>query len=107
MSKFISRRHFSLDLFGEEWKDCFVVFSSLSVAQSRELLAQKLQSREAQEIVDVSVELLKEHFIEGVGYDAEKKELVKLKKDDLDQLPSSFVEGAILFLVGGTASKST
>lgn len=106
MAKFISRRHFSLDFFGDEWKDCFVVLSSLSVNESRELMAQKLQSKEAQEVIDISITLLKDHFLEGVAFDSESKTLVKLKRDDLGELPSPFIESAILFLVGGTSLKS-
>ena len=106
MAKFISRRHFSLDLFGDEWKDCFVIFGSLSVNESRALMAQKLQSKEAQEVIDISIKLLGDHFLEGVGFDSESKTLVKLKKEDLGELPSPFIESAILFLVGGTNLKS-
>ena len=106
MPNFVSRRHFSLDIFGEEWKDCFIVFSSMSVNESRELMAKKIQTKEPQEIIDISIELLKKHFLEGAGYDSESKTLVKLKKEDLGELPSTFMERAILFLVGETSLKS-
>ena len=106
MAKFISRRHFSLDFFGDEWKDCFIVFSSLSVNESRALMTQKLQSKEAQEVIDISIKLLGDHFLEGVAFDSESKTLVKLKKEDLGELPSPFIESSILFLVGGTSLKS-
>jgi len=106
MTKFISKRHFSLDFLGGEWKDCFIIFSSLSVVESRDLMNQKIQKKEPGDIIEITLGLLKEHFDSGVGFDSETKSIVKLTIEDLGMLPSSFMERAILFLVGEDDSKS-
>lgn len=106
MSRFSSNRVLSLDFLGDNWKDCSLSFSSLSVKESRELLGKQISNKTPEEIMDISSEVLKTHFIEGAGYDAEKKEIVKLTKEDLEELPSAILERAILFLVGETKLKS-
>ena len=103
MSKFISKRMLSLKFLGKEWENCFLSFSSLTVKESRELMVSKIQSKEPATIIDLTLKLLKEHFLEGNGYDSEKKELVKVTKEDLDELPSIVLEKAVLFLVGDTS----
>ena len=104
MAKFISRRHLNLGFLGEEWKDCFAVFSSLSVIESRDLMTKKLQTKAPEEIVDITLGVLAEHFIEGAVYDSESKTVVKLAKEQLGELPQPFLEKAVLFLVGGPES---
>jgi hypothetical protein len=101
MSKFITKRNFSLSFLGEGWENAFIIFSSISVKEFRELTAEKLDQKEASQIVNITSDFLKKHFIEGVGFDSEKKELVKLKKLDLEELPSDITQKAIVFLVGG------
>jgi hypothetical protein len=103
MSKFISKRILSLKFLGKEWENCFLAFSSLTVKESRVLMVSKIQSKEPAKIIDLTLDLLREHFLEGNGYDSETKELVKITKEDLDDLPSMVLEKAVLFLVGDTS----
>ena len=100
MAKFVSRRHLSLDFLGDEWKDCFIVFSSLSINQNRDLIKQKMGGKDPEDIMAVSIKLLQDHFIEGAGFDDETKAIVKLTKEDIGELPTIVNERAILFLVG-------
>lgn len=102
MTRFISSRKFSLDFLGEEWKECFINFNAISVKEMRELIEQNLGKKTPGEITDTSIEMLKVHFIDGVAYDFDSKTLVKLTKDNLVDLPSPYLEKAIVFLVGAT-----
>lgn len=104
MPKFIATRHFSLTFLGEEWKDCFIIFRSLSVNEARELMKQKLTGKDPAEIITVSLNLLKTHFIKGTAV-GEGNQIVKLTKEDLADLPAQILEKAVLFLVGGTSSE--
>jgi len=105
MTRFISKRVFSLEFFGKEWKECSVQFIALSIVESRNLMKEKLSEREPGKIIDITLGLLESHFDSGVAYDAEAKKVVKLKKEDLGELPQSFLERAVLFLVGEPSSK--
>jgi len=105
MARFISKRILSLEFLGEEWKTCFIRFASLSISESRSLMKEKLGNKEPEKIIDVTLNLLKNHFDSGVAYDEETKKVVKLKKDDLGDLPQAILEKSILFLVGDSSSK--
>lgn len=101
MAKFISKKTFSLSFLGEEWKDCFIKFSSTSINESKKLINMKLGDKSPQEITDLSIKLLSDHFLEGVAFDDETKQIVPLEKKDLWNMPSEVQERAVLFLVGG------
>jgi len=105
MTRFISKRTLSLEFLGEEWKECFIKFTALSIAESRNLMKEKLSEREPGKIIDITLDLLKSHFDSGVAYDSEANKAVKLKKEDLIELPQSVLERAVLFLVGEPGSK--
>jgi hypothetical protein len=47
----------------------------------------------------MSINLLKDHFIEGSGFDFESQTVVRLKAEDLGNLPHNFMERAVSFLV--------
>ena len=101
MPKFIAVRTFQLDFLGEEWKDCFLKFSSVSINENKELIKLKLNTKSTEEIIDVTTKFLANHFISGNAYDAETKQIVAVKADQLGELPSLIQEKVILFLVGG------
>lgn len=102
MTRFVSTRHFSLDFLGDEWKDCFIVMSSLTVKEVRELISANLRSKDASAISEASTNMLMTHFVSGTAYDFESKTIVKLKPEDIENLPSQVLEKAVLFLVGGS-----
>jgi len=104
MTKFVSKRMFSLDFLGDQWKDSFIFFSALSIKESRELMNKKLTTREPGEIIEITLKLLQDHFISGVAYSEGTKELVKLKAGEIEELPQDILEKAVLFLVGGSIS---
>jgi len=100
MSRFVSRRILNLDFLGDNWKDCFITFTSLTVKEARDLMAKKLQSKEPEAIVDETVAMLKEHFIEGSAFDEEAQSLIKLKPEDIENMPHQILEKSAVFLVG-------
>lgn len=101
MPKFVVERTFSLAWLGDQWKDCFIKFQSVSIRENTELISHKLGSQAAEEIVKVTTKFLQDHFIDGVAFDSEKNEITKLTKENLVELPALIQEKAITFLVGG------
>lgn len=101
MSKFVAIKTFQLNFLGEEWKDCFLKFSSVSINENKELIKQKLGSKTTEEIVDITMKFLQDHFISGNAFDSETKQVVAIKAEELGELPSIITEKVILFLVGG------
>ena len=102
MSKFIAERVFKLDFLGESWKECFITFSSVSIKEARELVQNKLGTKTPEEVIDITLAFFQKHFISGNAYDSETKEIIALKAEDFENLPSIIQEKAIVFLVGGT-----
>jgi hypothetical protein len=105
MTKYVSERHFNLNFLGKNWKDCHIVFREPTVKEMREMLNRKLSRKDPSEIIDITISMLKDNFIRGVA-PGEKGELEKLTKEDLEELPSRFVEKAIVFLVGSSEEKA-
>jgi hypothetical protein len=101
MPKFISIKTFKLDFLGEEWKDCFLKFSSVSINENKELIKAKLGTKSAEEVVDVTMKFLADHFISGNAYDSDTKQIVAIKAEELGELPSLIQQKVILFLIGG------
>lgn len=102
MGKFYTKRIFKLDFLGQEWKDCFITFTSVSIKETRQLIKQKLGKKSADEIMSITTKFFEDHFIDGVVYDADKKEVVKMTKEEFEDMPQMIQERAILFLVGDT-----
>lgn len=101
MPKFISKRTFKLDFLGKEWKDCYIIFSSITMKENSELVRAKLAEKNPEEIDKISQKFLADHFIEGVGFDSETNAVIPIRKQDFVELPSEITEKAIFFLVGG------
>ena len=105
MAKFISTKTFKLDFLDKNWKDCFMVFTALSITENKDILEMKLGTKTPVELTNLSIKMLEKHFVEGVGYDAESKSVVPITKKDLRELPNDIKDQAILFLVGGSTPK--
>ena len=106
MSKFQVPMRIDLSFLGEGWKDCFLLFNAFSVNDvlfklaGRNLSAPgdaKVMKDSAGEILD----LLKEKFIEGKGYDGKK--IVEIVKEDIGDLPVQVIP-KITELLGGVVS---
>ncbi len=99
MSKYSRRRTFKLDFLGKEWENCFIIFSSVSTKEYRDLMAKKIGQQEDEKIIEISVQFLKDHFIEGAAYNNETKEIEKMTIDDVEELDFLVQEKVINFLV--------
>jgi hypothetical protein len=100
MPSFSINRTMKLDFLGTNWKDCFIVFTSTSIRENNELARMKLQSKSAKQQGELVLQFLRDHFVEGVGFDAETQTVVPIKKEEIDLLPSTIQERMVLFLVG-------
>jgi len=105
MAKYKSERRFSLSFLGDGWKDCNIVFEELSVKEMREMLNKKLSKQDPTSILTSTMDVIKGKFIKGTAPGKDGK-LENLTKEDLEELPSRFVNEAITFLVGGSEEKA-
>lgn len=110
MTKFKIVKRFSLDFVGEEWKDAYIDFQSLTVLDVRNKFPSlsRLDEKDQDNIVkgiDSVVEILKDKFLEGKGIDIEGK-LVELTPDDLEALPMEVLSRALGFLSQVTTPNS-
>src|SRR5438477_12430474 len=69
-NKYSSRRTFKLNFWGEEWKDCFIVFKSVPVREFRELAQAKLFAKSPVEVTDITLQFLRDHFINGTVFNS-------------------------------------
>lgn len=102
MPKFVTEKTFKLDYLGPNWKDCYIKFESTTINETRELIQMQMSGKPALEISDFVMAFFAKHFIDGVGYDAESKKVIPIKKEELGELPSLVQEKMITFLVGDT-----
>lgn len=95
-----------LSYLGEEWKDCYISFAPLSIAEVRKLpqMAKATDDPvEAEKNIDVILNLLREKFLGGEGIKEGKR--VPIKKEDIDQLPADLVIDIMASLNGGLDKK--
>ena len=100
MSNFVTYHNFKLDFLGKDWKSCYIRFKGLSIGEIRGITTKNLAKQEPTKIMDTSLKLMEDKFSSGVAYDTDKKEIVKLKAEELILLPAEVIEKAIMFLVG-------
>lgn len=103
MPKFQIVRKFSLEHLGEEWKNCYINFSSLTYNEWNALVDMGIDEATASisEIKKASagvIKFLEGHFVDGMGF-SEGKE-VKLTVEDLGELPIEVLKKAVSFLSG-------
>lgn len=103
MPKFKITKRFSLDFIAPEWKDAYIDFNVLTVADVKESFPTLAKMKDVQEGEDVSaglemvLTLIKSKFIEGKAVNNEG-ELVPLKIEDIEELPVTVLSKAISFL---------
>jgi hypothetical protein len=98
--KFVVNKTFKLDYLGKDWKDCFILFESTSIRENNDFTRLKITSKSAKQQQEIILQFLRDHFIEGVGFDSNTKAVVPITKEDFDLLPSLVLEKIILFLIG-------
>jgi hypothetical protein len=101
---------YSLASFGEEWKDCYLKFNTLTV---RDITGEFSTLKDIDiknpdqvgEGMEKVMKLLKSHYIEGKVIE-ESGKLVELGKDDLIDLPLEIITGVLGFLSQSSAGTS-
>lgn len=111
MAKFNIVKKFSLDFIDASWKDAYIKFKVLTVADVRETfpILAKIQANQEAEVsmgLESILSLVKSKFIEGkaVGEDGE---LVDLNVEDIENLPVEVLTKALSFLSQGATPPST
>jgi hypothetical protein len=104
---FVVKKKLSLDFLGDGWKDAYLEFSGLTFKESRGFTSQKFDEKnpDSDENLNFVINLLKEHFLTGKGYDG--TDLIDIAKDDIEDLPPEAISKAVEALVGGPDPKST
>lgn len=97
---FAIKKTFPLGFLGKDWKDCYLSFYSTSMKENDELSRLKVESKTTAEQNDLVMQFIKDHYIDGVGYDNNSKSVIPIKKEDIELLPSHIQEKIVLFLVG-------
>lgn len=103
--RFVVRKRLSLDFFGDDWKDCYINFTPVTYREANELTAlkdidaKKLSDKEREKLAEQTLNMLKDHFVDGKGYTGEA-ELVDLTADDIVDLPVEIISKAIVVLRG-------
>ncbi len=102
MPKFKIIKRFSLDFIAPEWKEAYINFYSLTIADVREVFPKLAEIEEASgKNATVGLEsilsLLKAKFVDGMALN-EEGEITNLKTEDLDDLPITVLSRALTFL---------
>lgn len=92
--KFDIKLKLELGFFGNEWKDCYILFSPITVKDAKTLRGIDINDPNT---IDKGIELVKDKFIEGTGIS--KGVSVKLSKDDIEELPITIVNRSIELMV--------
>lgn len=105
---FIVRKKIELAFLGEGWQEAYVIFSPFTFADNSTLLklrsaasGQGTEIEEAEEASKKIMDLLKDKFIEGKGWNG--KELVAITKETLKDLPMEIIGKILTALQGATA----
>ena len=102
MSKFKIIKRFSLDFIAPEWKDAYINFHVLTVADVKDAFPAlaKMGGTEKEDVssgLESILSLIKNKFIEGKALN-EKGELIALEVEDIEELPVSVLSKALNFL---------
>ena len=90
MGKIVIRKRLSLDFLGDEYKDSYLVFRSIPVADFTPMIKKiKEIGENSVKAYPVVLQYLKDYFIEGEVFDGEK--LSKVVADDIDGLDGEAV----------------
>ena len=109
MAKFKVVKKFSLDFLGKDWKDAYINFQVLSIADIKNKFPGliKIDQNDPDSILsgmDLTTEILENSFVDGKGYDGIK--LVDLKREDIKDLPNDLIKRGLDFLSQGVIAPS-
>ena len=105
MSKFDIRKKLSLDFLGDGWEECYLIFSTPSIAELSKSVS-GLENLDAenpkgiQENFERAMEMIENNFIEGKGLVGGK--VVDVKKVDLREFPIDVINRVMDFLASGS-----
>lgn len=102
MSKFKLTKKVPLDVFSDEWKDCYLEFSSFTMQDLKEKIPEimGLDEKDPNNVsvgIDKTIGILADHFISGkaIGGDGS---LIDVTKEDLNELPAEVLTHSFRFL---------
>lgn len=95
------KKTLKLDFLGEGWEGAYINFSGLTFKETRGFAAQKLNEQDAEdpENVEFVLSLLKDHFLDGKGFNG--TDLSDLTADDIEDLPVDVIGKSVELLAGG------
>lgn len=89
---FVLEKKITMEVFGEQWKDCYLKFQSPTFGQIKSILKDDGQA------VDQGIELLKSLYIDGNGWNG--GEVVPINKEDITELPIQILNHCFSELAG-------
>lgn len=89
MAKFRVIKTIKLDYLGEEWKDCYLKFTSPTFPEIQEMLP-KVDISDKMKGAKAAIEWLKTLFVEGKAIEVSGNK-VDVKKDDLADFPIEII----------------
>jgi hypothetical protein len=109
--RFVVKKRLDLEpMFGEDWKDCYLVFTPVNWKEAQALKnfsaaeAKKLSKGERENLANETIDMLKAHFVSGRGYDGEG--IIEMVADDLELIPVEYIPEAAKLLRGNLDPKS-
>ncbi len=104
MSKFKVVKKLPLDFLGEDWKEAYINFQVLTIADIKNKFPNliKIDQNDPKSILngmDLIIEILETNFVSGKGFDGTK--LIDLKKEDIKELPNDLIKRGLDFLSQG------
>lgn len=101
MGKFLIKKKISLDFLGDEYKECYIEFSSMPIAEYKEFVKKGEAVRKANEnmrAVDLMTDKIKEHFLGGklIGEEG----LFDMAKEDIDQFDINVILKVFSYMTG-------
>lgn len=97
-----------LSYLGEGWSGgTYLKFSGLTFAETRDFAQLSVEegSADTQKSLDMVLGIVKQHFLEGMGFDGEK--ITQIEADDLESLPVDVITKSIELLAGTSDPKSS
>lgn len=107
--KYLISKRFSLDFLGDEWKECFINFSSITIRDLKDNVSQfvnmdKNDKASVANGITETLKILEDRFIKGNAIGEDGK-VIDLKKEDLVDMPAEVLTKALSFLSQGLAEK--
>ena len=107
MGKFVVKKRVTLEFLGEGWQEAYAEFTPFTFNDNDKILklrrvaldSSTMSTEEASKASDEIMNLLKDGFVGGMGFDGEK--LVPITKENLGDLPMEVTVHFLKTLQGG------